>query len=95
MTGDDKTRIEYVSGSVEAACALGLADGIGTLSSPSLFFTHIARREKTNILCVNPGRSRICYSGSSRVGRDDASGGSSPIIDVITNFGGAHPIDYA
>jgi hypothetical protein len=26
------TRIEYVSGSVEAACALGLADGIGTLS---------------------------------------------------------------
>jgi len=28
LTGDDKTRIEYVSGSVEAACALGLADGI-------------------------------------------------------------------
>src|SRR5436190_823621 len=24
-----KTKIEYVSGSVEAACALGLADGIG------------------------------------------------------------------
>ena len=24
------TRIEYVGGSVEAACALGLADGIGT-----------------------------------------------------------------
>ncbi len=26
---DKKTKIEYVSGSVEAACALGLADGIG------------------------------------------------------------------
>ena len=26
-----KTRIRFVSGSVEAACALGLADGIGTL----------------------------------------------------------------
>lgn len=29
LTGDKKTRIEYVGGSVEAACALGLADGIG------------------------------------------------------------------
>lgn len=27
--GEKKTRIEYVGGSVEAACALGLADGIG------------------------------------------------------------------
>lgn len=26
----DRTKIEYVGGSVEAACALGLADGIGT-----------------------------------------------------------------
>lgn len=32
LTGDQKTRIEYVGGSVEAACALGLADGIGVLS---------------------------------------------------------------
>ncbi|KAG8941672.1 ATP phosphoribosyltransferase (ATP-PRTase) (ATP-PRT) [Tulasnella sp. 419] len=31
LTGDQKTRIEYVGGSVEAACALGLADGIGEL----------------------------------------------------------------
>ena len=46
LTGDDATRIEYVSGSVEAACALGLADGIGTIFSPSLFFTHITRRDK-------------------------------------------------
>jgi len=28
FTGDHKTKIEYVGGSVEAACALGLADGI-------------------------------------------------------------------
>jgi ATP phosphoribosyltransferase len=29
LTGDKRTKIEYVGGSVEAACALGLADGIG------------------------------------------------------------------
>jgi ATP phosphoribosyltransferase len=29
LTGDARTKIEYVGGSVEAACALGLADGIG------------------------------------------------------------------
>jgi ATP phosphoribosyltransferase len=29
ITGENKTKIEYVGGSVEAACALGLADGIG------------------------------------------------------------------
>ena len=29
LQGDSKTKIEYVGGSVEAACALGLADGIG------------------------------------------------------------------
>lgn len=29
LLDDKKTKIEYVGGSVEAACALGLADGIG------------------------------------------------------------------
>lgn len=29
LVGDKKTQIEYVGGSVEAACSLGLADGIG------------------------------------------------------------------
>lgn len=29
LAGEQKTKIEYVGGSVEAACALGLADGIG------------------------------------------------------------------
>lgn len=41
LTGDNTTKIEYVGGSVEAACALGLADGIGEfhlgfLSKPTL-----------------------------------------------------------
>ena len=31
LFGDAKTKIDYVGGSVEAACALGLADGIGKL----------------------------------------------------------------
>lgn len=30
LQGDQRTQIEYVGGSVEAACSLGLADGIGT-----------------------------------------------------------------
>jgi len=29
FVGEDRTKIEYVGGSVEAACSLGLADGIG------------------------------------------------------------------
>lgn len=29
LAEDKRTKIEYVGGSVEAACALGLADGIG------------------------------------------------------------------
>jgi ATP phosphoribosyltransferase len=29
LVGESRTKIEYVGGSVEAACALGLADGIG------------------------------------------------------------------
>ena len=32
LQGESRTQIEYVGGSVEAACALGLADGIGELS---------------------------------------------------------------
>jgi len=35
----EKTKIEYIGGSVEAACALGLADGIVDLVGPfSTFF---------------------------------------------------------
>jgi ATP phosphoribosyltransferase len=39
LEGEKKTKIEYVGGSVEAACALGLADGIGRscIESSSLF----------------------------------------------------------
>ena len=36
LQGEQKTQIEYVGGSVEAACSLGLADGIGT----SLLLSH-------------------------------------------------------
>ena len=32
LVGEDRTKIEYVGGSVEAACSLGLADGIGLYS---------------------------------------------------------------
>jgi ATP phosphoribosyltransferase len=37
LEGEGKTKIEYVGGSVEAACSLGLADGIG-LSFSFFFF---------------------------------------------------------
>jgi hypothetical protein len=36
LVGDARTSIEYVGGSVEAACALGLADAIGAYFSPTL-----------------------------------------------------------
>ena len=32
LTGESATKIEYVGGSVEAACSLGLADGIGVFT---------------------------------------------------------------
>jgi ATP phosphoribosyltransferase len=35
LQGDSRTKIEYVGGSVEAACALGLADGIVDLVGKS------------------------------------------------------------
>lgn len=35
LEGDRRTKIEYVGGSVEAACALGLADGIGEVDLTS------------------------------------------------------------
>lgn len=36
LSPENKTKIEYVGGSVEAACALGLADGIGEWLIPPL-----------------------------------------------------------
>jgi ATP phosphoribosyltransferase len=39
LVGDARTSIEYVGGSVEAACALGLADAIGTSISFKKFPT--------------------------------------------------------
>ena len=52
LVGDAGTTIEYVGGSVEAACALGLADGIGAcwpshnknfLSNSNLFFSPLSK----------------------------------------------------
>lgn len=37
--GEKKTIVEYIGGSVEAACALGVADGIGSSHLPPLFPT--------------------------------------------------------
>lgn len=42
LEGDKRTKIQYIGGSVEAACSLGLADGIGMLGSvPRLKTTHV------------------------------------------------------
>ena len=40
LQGDQRTKIEYVGGSVEAACSLGLADGIGELYPNDFFRTY-------------------------------------------------------
>ena len=47
LVGDAVTKIEYVGGSVEAACALGLADGIGMC----LYSSHHA----------TPGTDPFCF----------------------------------
>jgi ATP phosphoribosyltransferase len=44
LVGDARTSIEYVGGSVEAACALGLADGIG-----ACVFLHLPHPSRVSI----------------------------------------------
>jgi ATP phosphoribosyltransferase len=39
---ENKTKVEYIGGSVEAACALGMADGIGESIRVSLVWTQTA-----------------------------------------------------
>jgi ATP phosphoribosyltransferase len=51
LVGDAGTSVEYVGGSVEAACALGLADAVGALrpsSSPHIptFFPQIRKNSQ-------------------------------------------------
>ena len=41
IEGENKTKIEYVGGSVEAACALGLADGIGMFFFPLTLYHNL------------------------------------------------------
>jgi ATP phosphoribosyltransferase len=45
LVGDARTSIEYVGGSVEAACALGLADAIGACH-PSLLSSEEKKKRK-------------------------------------------------
>ena len=54
LTGDNRTQIEYVGGSVEAACALGLADGIGKPST-------ISRDDPANSKFCSQSTSSVCH----------------------------------
>ena len=42
LTGEQATKVEYVGGSVEAACALGMADGIVDLVGKSSITSDLA-----------------------------------------------------
>jgi ATP phosphoribosyltransferase len=42
LSGENRTQIEYVGGSVETACALGLADGIGKAAPPLARSRHLS-----------------------------------------------------
>lgn len=62
LVGENRTKIDYVGGSVEAACSLGLADGIGqcarsfgtSRSSPQSCL------QSTSLVCNGPSLS---YAG--------------------------------
>ena len=66
-TGEGKgranTTIEYVGGSVEAACALGMADGIVDLVGESF---ELWCRGRRSLLIAHPRRSRIRGHHASR-----------------------------
>ena len=49
LVGENRTKIEYVGGSVEAACSLGLADGIGLYLQPSLLLIRL--KAQTDSVC--------------------------------------------
>lgn len=53
LQGEAKTKIEYVGGSVEAACALGLADGIGASFSSQASTRADELRAQQSILSVS------------------------------------------
>lgn len=57
LTGDQKTKIQYIGGSVEAACALGLADGIGERQvRMTVYEAHILNVEQSILLV------RCCFA---------------------------------
>lgn len=74
LSGDKKTQIEYVGGSVEAACALGLADGIGAFTifdflCSSSFDAHLIQLillvSKINHIKVNFSFNALIESGDT------------------------------
>lgn len=65
---DLKTQIEYVGGSVEAACALGVADGIGKYGGFVTIIQILARMADVGLFSLSPAASR-----PSRIRRDNAS----------------------
>jgi len=85
LVGDARTRIQYVGGSVEAACALGLADGIGTCML--IFFVrrikeHLPKFSRSR-WCVSITVQRIHLSDIVlfRIRGYNASGGTAPNSD--------------
>jgi ATP phosphoribosyltransferase len=56
-TSDLKTKIKYVGGSVEAACALGLADGIVDLVGTFLLFLLLSPIDRAAL--VNTRSSKL------------------------------------
>lgn len=56
LVGEQRTKIQYIGGSVEAACALGLADGIGELV---LSVTHPPTDTCSTVDLVGQSRRRL------------------------------------
>lgn len=62
LVGENRTKIDYVGGSVEAACSLGLADGIGQCARSSRTSRSSPQSclQSTSLVCDGPSPS---YAG--------------------------------
>jgi len=82
--GGRRTKVEYVGGSVEAACALGMADGIGKTRRVRQFSQILVNAEAsshsqlTSLVSSLQLPSKIKLNKIYRVGRYHASGWSPP-----------------
>lgn len=66
LVGEQRTKIQYIGGSVEAACALGLADGIGACDPPLPFIT-LTSTQSTSWVRVRAGsRGSTDRAGQNR-----------------------------